>query len=69
MTAVGAGSALTYAYFFDEGVWRTMRVLRLLLPVACDCWLHVCRAWLCAAACRWRELVGRVACLRARTCV
>ena len=38
LAAVGAGSALTYAYFFDEGVWRTIRVLNSLIPMGVDYW-------------------------------
>jgi predicted unusual protein kinase regulating ubiquinone biosynthesis (AarF/ABC1/UbiB family) len=38
LTVIGASSALTYAYFFDEGVWRTIRVLSSLIPMAVDYW-------------------------------
>jgi len=34
--AVGTGAALAYAYCFDEGAWRTVRVLSSLVPMAID---------------------------------
>lgn len=37
-TALCAGGLLTYAYLFDEGAWRTVRVLRSLLPMGIDYW-------------------------------
>ena len=38
VTVVGTGGALTYAYLYDEGVWRTLRVLNSLIPMGVDYW-------------------------------
>ena len=38
LTVVSAGGALAYAYAFDEGAWRTLRVLRSLVPMGVDYW-------------------------------
>eukprot|EP00966_Prymnesium_polylepis_P164327 3799055-Prymnesium_polylepis.3 len=38
LTVLGTGGALTYAYLYEEGVWRTLRVLKSLVPMGIDYW-------------------------------
>lgn len=35
---VGISGALAYAYLYEEGVWRTLRVLNSLVPMGLDYW-------------------------------
>ena len=38
VTVLGSGGALGYAYLYDEGLWRTLRVLNSLIPMGVDYW-------------------------------
>lgn len=56
VTTAGVGGAVAYAYLFDEGVFRTLRVLNSLIPMAADYWRLMLRISNLPEEVRRREL-------------